>query len=182
MLFLLVGRFFVPGFFVTARLFTAGFFASRLGAPFTLRLVARDLDAAKSAAKVFNFTFVVQLLVFSKFDEFHDMFHLLKGFFERCDNGARFIGGFGNGRNFFLGQRFGTANRRPRHIRLPFDGRWLDRRRFGWTFLWRGDGRLGRFAGFMRFMRLPGNGRGRRRWARTASMAATAATTTASVP
>lgn len=148
--FFLVGWLFVPGFFVTA-----GFFAPRLlRASFPFRFVAGDLDAAKGAAEVFNFTFVVQLLVFGEFDEFQDMFHLLEGFFKGRHNCSRFLGGFGNGRNFSFRRSFWPANRGPLHVRRLGGRRLNGRRCLGWLFLRRGD------RGFGDLMSFGGSGRG----------------------
>ena len=90
--FLLVNRFFVPRFFVSARLFAPGFRAA-----VARWFIARDLDAAQGAAQVFNLALVAELLLFRQFDEFQDMFHLLKGLFERRDDLPHLVHGLRDG-------------------------------------------------------------------------------------
>lgn len=139
-------RFFVRRLFMP-RFLPARLFAPRFGASFPLRLTARYLDAAEAAAEVFDFTFIVQLLVFGKFNELQNVFHLLEGIFEGRDNGPHLFGGLGNGRKFFLRRSLRPANGRARHVR-PFDRRRLDGRRFGWTLLRRPYGGFSRLRGF----------------------------------
>ena len=86
---------FTPKFFALA-FFALFMLAVRLsarifGTPFARGLVARRLDAAQRPPEIVNLPFVVNLLLFRKFNQFQDVLHLFKSFFERFHNTAHII-------------------------------------------------------------------------------------------
>jgi hypothetical protein len=116
MLFFVMRRFRMLGFLVTARLFPTGFLASRLVAPFLF--AARHLNAAKGAAKIFNLALVIELLVFSEFDQLKNVLHFLKCLFKGSNDATHLFRSLGHRRSVFLRRRrrrgsakLGTLNR-----------------------------------------------------------------------
>ena len=155
--------FFARAFLAFFRL-AGWFFAGIFRAPFARLFVAWGLDAAQRAAEIFNFPFVIKLLLFRQFNQFKDVLHLFKRFFERFDNAAHIVHGPGQGGRGVLWLRalafFGRL-RRPVNgswLRLsPFDGRCFDgfafRRMFlRWRSAWLNGGRRCRRACRSRWM------------------------------
>lgn len=130
----LTGRFFAAMFLVPF-LWAAGFFAPEFVTPF--RLAAGQLDAAQGAAERIDFALVVEFLMLGQFDEFQDLFHLLKRLLEGFHDVADFIGGFANGGKvlFLAGPVDGRAFVTRRFDRRPFPGRRLGWWRFRKIFL-----------------------------------------------
>lgn len=130
----LAGGFFAAMFLVPF-LRAAGFFAPEFVTPF--RLATGQLDAAQGAAERLDFALVVVFLMLGQFDEFQDLFHLLKRLLEGFHDMADFIGGFANGGKvlFLAGPVEGRPFVTRRFDRRPFPGRRFDRRRFREFFL-----------------------------------------------
>ena len=88
------GRF-TPRFFalvlLTLLMLAGRLFARIFWTPFARRFVARHLDTAQGPAEIVNLPFVVNFLLFRKFNQFQHMLHLFEGVFERFNNTAHII-------------------------------------------------------------------------------------------
>jgi hypothetical protein len=87
-------QFFLPVFFAVV-IVPLRFFATMFRTPFPRGLVAGRLDPAQGAPEIFNLPFIANFLFFRQFNQFQNVLHLFKGFFERFHDSVHFIHGLG---------------------------------------------------------------------------------------